>query len=80
MSKKATTHFAINIDLYNDLSEERSAAHQLKYSILKMKSHSNREYSDFKDAQNVDENKTKFSPGSFMLTLPLQGFKKVKNN
>ena len=84
VSKKATTHFAINIDLYNDLSEERSAAHQLKYIILKMKSQSNREYSDFKDAENVDEN-INFRlvaylltiPGpclvAFMLTLPLQG-------
>ena len=84
VSKKATTHFAINIDLYNDLSEERSAAHQLKYIILKMKSQSNREDSDFKDAENVDEN-INFRlvaylltiPGpclvAFMLTLPLQG-------
>ena len=51
VSKKATRHFAINIGLYNDLSEERSAAHQLKYIILKMKSQSNREDSDFKDAE-----------------------------
>jgi len=56
VSKKATRHFAINIGLYDDLSEERSAAHQLKYIILKMKSQSNREDSDFKDAENVDEN------------------------
>ena len=84
VSKKATRHFAINIGLYDDLSEERSAAHQLKYIILKMKSQSNREDSDFKDAENVDEN-INFRlvaylltiPGpclvAFMLTLPLQG-------
>ena len=35
VSKKATRHFAINIGLYDDLSEERSAAHQLKYIKLK---------------------------------------------
>ena len=84
VSKKATRHFAINIGLYDDLSEERSAAHQLKYIILKMKSQSNREDSDFKDAENVDENinfrlvaylLTIAGPClvAFMLTLPLQG-------
>ena len=56
VSKQSTRHFAIIIDLYNNLSQERSTAHQLKYIILKMKSQHNREASYFKDAENVDEN------------------------
>ena len=68
VSKKATRHFAINIDLYNDLSEGQSTAHQLKYIILKMKSQSNRGDSDFKDAENVEN--INFRLVAYLLTIP----------
>ena len=69
VSKKATRHFAINIYI-SDLPKVSSFALELHFMHLhNMKSQSNCEDSDFKDAENVDEN-INFRLVAYLFTIP----------